>query len=412
MDYNQLANRATVGFQNPDENYVRALYYIYEAENRLLRHTGNYQSYYNDLMVSSANNHIVNLPTEFVGVAGRIEFDGVPLTELPAFRQVALNQNDLSWNTGNPYWYFIINRQMYLYPEPNDTTKRLSASLNVVPREDRSAIAEVSTIYIQGTVSGGEYFYVSSPTIDWCIYLTYDGTGSDPEITGKTAVQVVLNSSMTDAQIATAIQTALDALRGLTVTGSTATVTITQDATGNVRQLTNIDSPFLMHTTIAGQSAITSPLINLAYHDLLPIYARAQICLDIGLDRKYQMLNAEWESKLVRAKYEISKEGGLNPADTIDELGSSSMGRLNTRPTSRNYSYTVTETVNIRRDSETFSNVTEVTVTHNWGTYPIVQVLDDSDPPQQFTADVIYIDANSFKVDFGVTYKSGTIIYS
>jgi len=412
MLYSKLADRATVGFKNPDDVKVRALEYIYEAENRFTRHTGNYQSYYNDLMVSSANNHIVDLPTEFVGVAGRVEFDGVPLTELPDFRKVALNQNDLSWNTGNPYWYFIINRQMFLYPQPNDTTKRLSALLNVVPREDRSALAEVSTIYIQGTIDGGEYFYVSSTTTDWCIYLTYDGVGVDPDITGKTSVQVIVNSSMTDAEIATAIKTALDALSGITVTVSDKLVTVTQDNTGNTKQLTNIDTPFLMHTIIAGQSAITSPIINLAYHDILPVYAKAQICLDIGLDNKYLMLMAEWKTLKSRAQYEISKEGGLNPNDIIDEIGSSSMGRLSTRPISRNYSYTVTEDVNIRRGEETFSNVTEVTVEHNWGTYPIVQLLNDSDPAEQFTADIIYLDANQFKVDFGVTQRSGTIIYS
>lgn len=412
MLYTKLADRATVGFKNPDDIRQRALEYIYEAENRFTRHAGNYQSFYNDLMVSSANSHIVDLPTEFVGVAGRVEFEGVPLTELPDFRKVALNQNDLSWNTGNPYWYFIVNRQMFLYPEPSDTTKRLGALLNVVPREDRSALAEVSTIYVTGTIEGGEYFYVSSPTIDWCVYLTYDGVGADPEVTGKTAVQVVVNSSQTDAQIATAIQAILNALSGITVTASNSLVTITQDVTGNVKNVTNIDTPFLFHTTVAGQSAITSPIINLAYHDLLPIYAKAQICLDIGLDGKYSMLMAEWESKKGRAKYEIDKEGGLNPNDTVDEMGTAGMGRLNTRPTNRNYSYTVTETVNIRRASEAFTSVTEVTVAHNWGTYPIVQLLDDSDPPEQFTATIIYLDANSFKVDFGATPRTGTIIYS
>ena len=110
MLYSKIADRALLSFQNPQLIYDKALAYVYEAENRLLKKTGALQSYYNDLMVRSDNSHVVDLPDEFVKLAGRIEWDGIALDPLPDYRQVALNKSDLSWSTGSPHYYFIINR--------------------------------------------------------------------------------------------------------------------------------------------------------------------------------------------------------------------------------------------------------------------------------------------------------------
>lgn len=410
MLYSKIADRALLSFQNPQLIYDKALEYVYEAENRLLKHSGNLQAFYNDLMVRSDNSHIIDLPDEFVKLAGRIEWNGVPLTPMPDYRQVALNKNDLSWNTGQPFYYFIINRQLYLYPEPNDTTKRLGILLDVVPRESRSAFAEVSTVYVTGTLEGGEYFYLSSGSTDWCIYFTYDGVGVDPDITGKTSVVVTITSSMTDTQIATAITTAIDALTGVGATSSGATVTITQSATGVVKNIVNIDTPFLLHTTVSGQSAITSPYLALPYHDILPIFVRAQIYKDKGDRVQYKEEIAEWKRELVDTKDKIIREGRTNPSGTIDRLGGGSGGRLPTRPMSNAYSMIVTTNVVVRRGSQDFDNVTSFQVQHNWGTYPIPQLMDENDVV--FSATITYDSANAFTVDFGSTYKTGTCIYT
>ena len=410
MLYSKLADRALLAFKNPQLIYDKALEYIYEAENRLLKKSGNLQSFYNDLMVRSDNSHIIDLPDEFVKVSGKIEWNGYSLDPLPDYMKLALNKDDLSWNTGQPRWYFIINRQLYLYPEPSDTMNRLGILLDVVPREDRSATAEVATIYVIGTLSGGEYFYVSSGSTDWYVWMTYDGVGLDPDISGKTGVEVTITNGLTNAERATALKTAMDALSGITVTVSDTLITVTQDASGVVKNITNVTTPFLFHTTISGKSAVTSPYLALAYHDILPIFARAQLYKDKGDRVQYREEIAEWKDEVRYAIDKIIREGRTNPNSTIDRLGGGAGGRLPTRPVSNAYSFEVTETTTIRRGTETFDNVESFTVTHNWGTYPIPQLMDGSGVV--FTAKITYDNINAFTVSFEGLYKSGTCIYT
>lgn len=58
--------------------------------------------------------------------------------------------------------------------------------------------------------------------------------------------------------------------------------------------------------------------------------------------------------------------------------------------------------------TEAFTNQTSVTVTHNLGYYPVVQVIDDS--AVQLDAEVTQTSVNAFTVTFAVA-QSGTIIY-
>ena len=411
MLYKKLADRATVGFPNEDAIYTRALDYIYEAESRFARKTGSYQVFYDDLMVRADNSHIIDLPDEFKAIAGRIEWNGASLEPLADFRRVALMQNDFSWITGSPFYYFIVNRQLYLWPEPTVTTYRLGVLIDSVPPESRDAEAEVSTVSIQGTLAGGEYFYFSVAGVDYTAWFSYDGSGTDPDVTDRTSTsEITITSSLTDTQIATAIKDILDAISGITVTSSDDVVTITQDVTGSVKNIVDVNTGFNFHTTTVGKSAQTSPGIALAYHDILPLYARAQIYKDRGDYVSYREEIREYEIEVNRALFEISIEGRPQPDRVSDVTGGAPLGSMAGAvgiPGS-NTVHRVDTTVAIRKATETFTDVDEVTVTHNWGTYPIVQVIDDNG--LVFIPVITFASANAFTVSW-IGLKSGEIQY-
>ena len=66
----------------------------------------------------------------------------------------------------------------------------------------------------------------------------------------------------------------------------------------------------------------------------------------------------------------------------------------------------VESTVAIRKGTQSFTDVEEVTVEHNWGTYPIVQAVDDNG--LKFVPVVTFTDNNSFTASW-TGLKSGEI---
>jgi len=58
--------------------------------------------------------------------------------------------------------------------------------------------------------------------------------------------------------------------------------------------------------------------------------------------------------------------------------------------------------------TETFTSQTSVTVTHNLGYYPVVQIIDGS--ANQVDAEVTQTSVNAFTVTFAIA-QTGTIIY-
>jgi len=60
-------------------------------------------------------------------------------------------------------------------------------------------------------------------------------------------------------------------------------------------------------------------------------------------------------------------------------------------------------------NTQAFTNQTSVTVTHNAGYYPIVQVIDASGTPDTIDFELSHTSTNEFVVSFGVA-QSGTIL--
>lgn len=76
------------------------------------------------------------------------------------------------------------------------------------------------------------YFTFSTPSTNYYVWFNVDDAGTDPEIEGKTGVEVAISEDDANTVVAAALQTALDALSGVTATVNSATVTVTADATG------------------------------------------------------------------------------------------------------------------------------------------------------------------------------------
>lgn len=100
------------------------------------------------------------------------------------------------------------------------------------------------------------YFTFSSTTTDYYVWYNVNSAGTDPEIEGKTGVEVALATDAADTAVASATNTAIDALTGVSSTVSTATVTVVIDAIGNVTNAAQgaVTTGFTITVTRAGAS--------------------------------------------------------------------------------------------------------------------------------------------------------------
>lgn len=86
------------------------------------------------------------------------------------------------------------------------------------------------------------------------ITVTEQG-GEDPSPTGPTGVECDISASITAANVATVVQTALNGLSDLTATVSTATVTAEVDNEGHVTDATDVDSGVVIVITNQGNTS-------------------------------------------------------------------------------------------------------------------------------------------------------------
>ena len=101
---------------------------------------------------------------------------------------------------------------------------------------------------------GGEYFLISSTVDDYYVWLDVDDGSDDPAVANRTGIEVDIEDNDKADTVAAAVQAAVTAVTGMTATVSGATVTITNDSSGEVSQPTAGDSPFTVTEAIAGTS--------------------------------------------------------------------------------------------------------------------------------------------------------------
>lgn len=81
---------------------------------------------------------------------------------------------------------------------------------------------------------GGKYVLLSSPTVDYYAWFDENNTDTDPAVAGRTAIEVNYAASASASAIATAFQTAVDAVVGLEAVLDGLSVEVIRDDIGAV----------------------------------------------------------------------------------------------------------------------------------------------------------------------------------
>jgi hypothetical protein len=107
-----------------------------------------------------------------------------------------------------------------------------------------------------------KYFTIDTTTTSYYVWFDVNGNGVDPTVAGKTGIEINLATGATNAQVATAVKNALDALDYFSATINTATVTVTNAVMGYVTNAAGAgNSGFTVTTTTTGNLASTDPAV-------------------------------------------------------------------------------------------------------------------------------------------------------
>jgi hypothetical protein len=132
-----------------------------------------------------------------------------------------------------------------------------------------SATAEVNSITCVADVAGslrGKYFLIASPTVQYYVWFEVSGTGTDPQVPGRTGIKVTITDDAINSVVATAVQTALEAHAAFAATVLSEVVTCTNSDTGTVSYKINAgNSGFTVVCTTDGVTASTSSDAFLIY---------------------------------------------------------------------------------------------------------------------------------------------------
>lgn len=133
------------------------------------------------------------------------------------------------------------------------------------------AAAEVCTIAVptKATLTGGQFFYISTTddAISYYVWVDKSGADADPNVAnplllaGKTGVRVDVSADTTAAEVATRLASALDALPGFVSTALSGTVTCTNASNGPASDALNVSwaSTTITTTTQGNVAAWTTP---------------------------------------------------------------------------------------------------------------------------------------------------------
>lgn len=157
------------------------------------------------------------------------------------------------WRTDNSYVkvqrYMVVTDQGKLFWY-NSSGERFEVKSH--PQEFTIATVAASAL------TTGDYFDFNSLTTGYRVWIDKDTGGGTPAAGGRTLVEVDVAAADTNAQVATAIQTALDALTGVTATVNSSTVTVVLDdqgtATAPADGTGGADTGFTFTVTKTGRS--------------------------------------------------------------------------------------------------------------------------------------------------------------
>ena len=123
--------------------------------------------------------------------------------------------------------------------------------------------AEVTeiTCYDESTLSGGEYFTLSSPSTDYYVWYDIDDGSTDPSVAGRTGIEVDIADSDTEDDVAAKTASAINAVIGLGATSVADKVTVTNAVDGVAADAADGDTGFaLFETTTQGTDGDTGDI--------------------------------------------------------------------------------------------------------------------------------------------------------
>ncbi len=127
-------------------------------------------------------------------------------------------------------------------------------------------IANVQTVTCVADVAGSLnnkyfFFYDVSGTKRY-IWIDVNSAGADPAIAGATGHEVDVATGATAAAVATAIEAVIEAVSGYTSTVSSATITVTHEATGYAQPAHDGNTGFSFAVTTEGDAATDMGFID------------------------------------------------------------------------------------------------------------------------------------------------------
>lgn len=372
MTFEKLRDRAVLGLEG---NAIRrkAIEYIYDAEADMCLKAKCYQKNNLSLMVDPDNVNIVDLPSDFLEFSGLPEWKSVPLDLNPKWYEEVRRRSDGTWYTGTPGEYFLQNNQVFLNPQPSSYTgdNKLGIWYVASAPSTHSAVAEITNITTYDDLSGAEYLYISTTTVDYYVWFDLDNGSTDPSISGRTGVEIDVTTGQAAATIASALQVSLNALSGFSATVSGSTVTVTNGTSGAVKNIAeDVSTGFILNVTTEGQDAVTSPVIDASYHIYLYNYARWQLLIDDGRIKEGDYHRAIYEENRELIKRHFKSRSSPN----VGRIRSSGVIRGSQSSFGATRSYVVhSETVSTTTTSS--SDVTTTTTTDDTVTVLETQVI-------------------------------------
>ena len=165
-----------------------------------------------------------------------------------------------------------------------------------------SAVKEVTNITCNAgsTIHGSEYFIISSPERNYCVYYVKDNFGVEPPMRAVVFLKVTLVTGDTAANVATKTAAIFNATGIFTATVNDATVTVTNVMPGEVFRPIDQNTMFAFNVTTKGSKKIL-------FNSSLGNNVKQVLDINIGSDGSAEILvNAEF------SRTSMDKENKLN----------------------------------------------------------------------------------------------------
>ncbi len=126
--------------------------------------------------------------------------------------------------------------------------------------------AVVQTVTAVADVAGSlnsKYFLLNSSTAGYYVWIDVNSAGVDPMIVGRTGIEVDVATGATASQVATAMETAIDAVAGVfTSTPTGAALAITNSVAGSAALASDVNTGFSFTATTFGTITARLKSIN------------------------------------------------------------------------------------------------------------------------------------------------------